>query len=158
VASQEHVDALNLDRYLAAIDAKIRATGSADWSRLSPAERMTITAYFFAMEVSNGGIEQFFINPAGDRWRDTLFALKVLGPDRLTVMYEEALSVFPGGAPSEDHLTRCRQYQAAGDTARDLLQRMTDQYYDLQGRSAEHCLYASLGRFATKHLATTKLT
>jgi hypothetical protein len=151
--SQEEIDALNLDRYLAAIRLKARG---GDGSCLCPAECMTITLYSFALEVTNGGIEQFFLNPAGDRWRDTLFALKVLGPARLTAMFEEALSVFPRSMPSENQLTRSREYLESGAPAQRLLQGLTDEYYDLQSQSADHCLYATLGRFATKQIAATR--
>src|SRR5438309_1282787 len=92
--SQEYLDERKLDEYLAVIDDKIMAAGGETLDCLSPPERATITAYFLALEISNGGIEQFFINPAGDRWRETRNALKTVGAVRLAGMFDEALSVF----------------------------------------------------------------
>ena len=151
--SQEELDSPNLDLYLGAISQKLNAAGSKGLSSLSETERRAIAAHIFACEVSNGGIEQFFVNPAGDDWRDTHAALKAFGPKRLTAMFEEALSIFPSGTPSEDHVTRCREYKQAGPEARKLLESLTDEYYDLQAESAENCLYAALGRLASQQLA-----
>ena len=142
-----------LDRYLEAIDKKILAGGGQTWDCLSPPERATITAYFLALEISNGGIEQFFINPAGDRWRETHDALKTVGATRLADLFEEALSVFPNGRPSTDQLTRCHQYEEAGGHAEQLLLKLTNAYYDLQEEGPADCLYEILTEFAIKQLA-----
>ena len=130
--SKSYLESLRLDEYLALIDRKVVAGGGKDWSCLSDAERMTLTAYFFACQVSNGGIEQFFINPQGNRWRDTLRALKLVGAVRLAAIFEEALTVFPNSTPSENQMTRCDQLARAGKTSNDLLDRLTGEYYDLQ--------------------------
>jgi hypothetical protein len=151
--SQEYLDERKLDEYLAAIDKKIIAAGGETWDCLSPPERATITAYFLASEISNGGFEQFFINPAGNRWRETRDALRTVGAVRLAAIFDEALSVFPDGAPSSDQLTRCRQYEEAGDHVKFLMERLTNEYYDRQEESPTDCLYRILAVFAIKQLA-----
>jgi hypothetical protein len=105
------------------------------------------------LEISNGGIEQFFINPAGDRWRETRDALKAVGAVRLATMFDKALSVFPDETPSTDQLTRCRQYKESGDDARCLMDELTIEYYDLQEKSPADCLYQILAVFAIGQLA-----
>jgi hypothetical protein len=147
------LDERRLDEYLTQIDKKIDVGGGEDWNCLSDAERTTITAYVLALEVSNGGIEQFFLNPSGDRWRDTLRAVKAVGAFRLAGLFEQALTVFPANTPSENQATRCDQLEAAGKQASDLLWRLTGEYYDLQARSAEDCLYQLLTAFAIRQLA-----
>jgi hypothetical protein len=147
------LDERKLDEYLALIDKKISANGGKDWSCLSNAERTTITAYFLALEVSNGGFHQFFLNPSGNRWRETLAAIKTVGAFRLEGLFEQALTVFPDSAPAEDHSTRFAQLRAAGEPAEEFLSNLTDQYYDLQAESAENCLYQRLTAFAIQQLA-----
>jgi len=151
--SQEYLDERRLDEYLAAIDKKIIAAGGETWDCLSAPERATITAYFLALEMTNGGIEQFFINPAGNRWRETRDALTTVGAVRLAALFDEALSVFPNETPSTDQLTRCRQYEEAGGHAKLLMERLTNEYYDLQEESPADCLYRILPAFAIKQLA-----
>jgi hypothetical protein len=143
------LDESRLDEYLASVDKKIEAAGGNTWSCLSEPELVTITAYFLALEISNGGIEQFFVNPTGDRWRETLSAIKTVGATKLASLFEEALSVFPDCAPSEDQVTRCAQLAAAGQPAIDLLSRLTSEYYN---RSAEDCLYQLLTAFAIRQM------
>jgi len=148
--SYEYLDERRLDEYLAGIDKKL-AAGGRTWDCLSAAERATITAHHLALEITNGGFEQFFINPAGDRWRETRDALKTVGAVLMGAMFDEALSVFPAAAPSPDQLTRCRQYDQAGDYAKWLMDRLTNEYYD---RSPADCLYQILTAFAIKQMAT----
>jgi hypothetical protein len=143
------LDENRLYEYLASIDKKIEAAGGNTWSCLSERELVTITAYFLALEITNGGIEQFFVNPSGDRWRETLRAIKMVGATNLASLFEEALSVFPDSTPSDDQKIRREQLAAAGQPAIDLLWRLTSEYYD---RSAEDCLYQLLTAFAIKQI------
>src|SRR5688572_8049900 len=85
------LDKSKLDEYLALIDKKIDAAGGRDWpmsggphpwSSLNDAERITITAYFFALDVSNGEFKKWFIE-RGDTWREALYAIKTVGATRL---------------------------------------------------------------------------
>jgi hypothetical protein len=146
----DDLDERKLDEYLARINKKILSSSSKDWSGLADTERTTILAYFFALEVTNGGIEQFFVNPSGDRWRETLRAIKAVGAYRLSGLVEQALSVFPDNTPSENQATRVDQLGAAGQSAREFLEKLTAQYYVLQAENAEHCLYQRLTAFAIK--------
>ena len=150
-----HLDERKLDEYLALIDKKLKAAGRKDWSCLNDAERMTVTAYFFALDVTNGGMEKFFLY-GGDRWRETLQAIKTVGATRLADLFEEALSLFPGGVPGSDEETRHNQLVASGglgaDGSEGLLWELTGKYYDLQAASPENCLYQRLTAFAIKQL------
>jgi hypothetical protein len=148
-------DERKLHEYLGMIGKKIDASGGEDRNCLSDAERTTITAHLFALDVTNGGIEKFFVNPSGDRWRETLRAIKSVGASSLAALFEEALTVFPDNTPSEDQMTRCDQLAAAGEPAAELLWRLTGEYYDLQEESSEHCLYQRLTAFAIKQMSAT---
>src|SRR5438874_9450693 len=124
------LDERNLDEYVAVIDKKLEAAGRKDWSCLNDAERTTLTGYFFALDVTNGGFEKFFLE-RGDRWRETLEAIRTVGATRLAALYEEALVVFPDGVPSSHYETRYHQLMAAGALGGDgLLWNLTGRYYD----------------------------
>ena len=105
------------------------------------------------MELSNGGLGQFFVNPNGDRWKETLHALQAVGALRLAVLFEEALTVFPNNTPSTVQETRSRQLATGGKAAADLLERLTNEYHVLQAESVNDCLYKKLTAFAIKQMA-----
>src|SRR5262249_17304799 len=119
----------------------------------------TLTGYFFALDVTNGGLEKFFLE-RGDRWRETLQAIKTVGAMRLAAIFEEALTAFPEGVPASDHETRYNQLMASGalggEAGEGLLWDLTGEYYDLQAASAENCLYQRLTAFAIKQLEGNK--
>ena len=146
------LDESKLHEYLAVIDKKLEGAGREDWSCLTDAERTTLTAYFFALDVTSGGMEKFFLE-RGYRWRETLHAIKTVGATRLAALFEDALAAFPGGVPSRDEAGRYNQLNAAGGLGGDgLLWELTGKYYDLQAASAENCLYQRLTAFAIKQL------
>src|SRR5262245_40828692 len=87
---------------------------SATWEALSELQQTILLVYALELEVCNGGIHQYFINPAGDAWKETLQALKRMDATRITQILEKALSVFPDSSPSTDHLTRDGQLRAIG--------------------------------------------
>jgi hypothetical protein len=152
VAFVNDLDERKLDEYLARIDKTLEAAGRKDWTCLSDAERTTLTGYFFAVDVTNGGMEKFFLE-RGDRWRETLEAIRTVGATGLAGLFEKALAAFPDGVPSSDYETRYNQLTAAGALGGEgLLWELTGQYYHLQAASSENCLYWRLTAFAIKQL------
>jgi hypothetical protein len=147
-----HLDERKLDEYLAVINQKLEAAGRNDRSSLNDAERTALAGYLFALDVTNGGIEKFFLE-RGDRWRETLQAIKAVGATQLAALFEEALGAFPDRVPSSDYEERYSQLMAAGALGGEgLLWRLTGEYYELQAASGEHCLYQRLTAFAIKQL------
>jgi len=145
------LDERKLDEYLRLIDRKLEAADCKDWSCLTVAERTTLVAYLFALDVTNGGMEKFFLH-RGDLWRETLEAIKFVGAVRLAGLFEEALTLFPASVPASDFKSRYEQLMASAGLGSDgLLWQLTGKYYDLQAASAENCLYQRLTGFAVKH-------
>jgi Domain of unknown function (DUF4375) len=146
------LDENKLDEYLALIDKKLEAAGRRDWKCLNDEERITLRAYFFALDVSNGEFEKYFLE-RGDSWRETLHAIRTVGASHLAALFEEALAAFPGGIPSSDPETRYNQLVAAGALGGEgLFWRLTGEYFKLQEASPQHCLYQRLTAFAIKQL------
>jgi hypothetical protein len=77
--------------------------------KTSSAERMVFAFAWLAREVSNGGFHQFFVNSAGDFWKDVLEGLIAIGDEQGLALYHQVLSIFPGSAPSEDRSIRLEQ-------------------------------------------------
>jgi hypothetical protein len=161
----QDLDEQKLDEYLALIDKKIDAAGGRDWpksggphpwSSLNDAERITMIGYFFALDVSNGGFEKWFLERGGT-WREALHAIKTVGATRLAKLFEEALAAFPGRIPSSDYETRYNQCVAAGALGGEgLFWRLTGEYFKLQEKSAEDCLYQRLTAYAIQQLEKLK--
>ena len=86
-------------RYLEKIDRKttIHPLG---YDGLAEHDKELLSAYEFELEVSNGGLEQYFINPAGDNWEKVYSALKTMGSKRILKIFDETIKLFPNGQPS----------------------------------------------------------
>ena len=118
-----------------------------DWNSLTEEERVIELVLAFELQVCNGGLGQFFVNPSGDRWEATLIALKRIGATKIAAMLEKALNIFPNGQPSSDQMTRCGQLVAAGPAADKLLRELTDEYYGLSKSSPSQDSYVRMGAF-----------
>lgn len=149
------LDEKKLHEYLALIDIKLDAAGRKDLSCLNDTERTTLMGYLFALDISNGGMEKFFLE-RGDVWRETLEAIKAVNATCLADLFEEGLSLFPGGIPASNYDTRHDQLMASGGLGKDghegQLWKLTGDYYRLQAASPENCLYQRLTEFAIKQL------
>jgi hypothetical protein len=99
----------------------------------SPAERMVFAMTWLAREVTTGGFRQFFVNTAGDFWKDVLEGLIAVGDQHGLAMFEEALAVFPNSQPSVDRRERLEQLSVLEEkdekTLSDHLNKMTGLYF-----------------------------
>ena len=76
------------------------------------AERMVFAFRWMAIEVNNGGFDQYFFNSAGDFWKDVFDGLQIIGDERGLASFREVLSIFPQASPSPDRFTRQEQLSA----------------------------------------------
>lgn len=141
------------EKHLHAWIATIPST--AKWESLSELQRTILLVYALELEVCNGGIHQYFINPAGDRWKETLHALVRIGATRITQILSKALTVFPEGSPSTDHLTRDQELRAIGPEGEELLERLTDEYYGLYRECPAEDSYAKMSQFLLREQGLT---
>jgi len=128
---------------------------SAKRESLSELQRTILLVYALELEVCNGGIHQYFINPAGDRWKETLVALKQMGATRISQILQKALTVFPRSSPSTDHLTRDRQLRAIGREGEALLEQLTNEYYGLYRECPEQDAYRIISEFLLREQGLT---
>jgi hypothetical protein len=75
--------------------------------RLSRSAQVLFNTGFFAGEIINGGMSQFFSNSSGDRAHETLAALREIGAVLCVQLLEKALTLFPDGIAPVDRQKRC---------------------------------------------------
>jgi hypothetical protein len=73
--------------------AWFEATRGRPWDSLSKAEIAVWHVYAFELQVANGGFHQALLND-GDRWQETLRALRRIDAVKIAQMFEESLTVF----------------------------------------------------------------
>ena len=86
------------------------------YGALTQRERILVDVAWLEAEVNNGGFDQFFFNSSGDRFRETVSALRAIGAERTAALVAEAGAVFPDG-PSPDRATRMKQMEAIPEDA-----------------------------------------
>jgi len=100
----------------AVIDALFdQAYHSKEWETnhdvLTEGDRMVMSVSTYLGEVCNGGFDQYFWNGAGDFCFDAAEALDAIGACEYRKFLSGAMSLFPGGSPSTDRLTRQDQLE-----------------------------------------------
>ena len=99
----------------------------------SLSERMIFAFTWLAREVQNGGFHQFFVNSAGDFWKDALNGLVAIGDQDGLALFRQALSIFPDSSPSEDRDTRLNQLDELEEQDEDKVwnhfKNATDHYF-----------------------------
>lgn len=100
-----------------------------DFAALRPAEQVVWCVDGLEREVNNGGLEQFFLNSAGDQARETAAALRAIGAGHTANLLERALAVFPDG-PSPDRDVRGEQIDALSGESRDALGELDAAFYE----------------------------
>ncbi len=99
----------------------------------SPAERMVFAFTWLAREVQNGGFHQFFVNSAGDFWKDVLDGLVAIEDEDGLTLFRQVLSIFPDSSPSESRDDRLDQLAGLEEQDEekvwDHFNNLTDRYY-----------------------------
>ena len=109
--------------------------GSKVYRRIStsPAERMVFAFNWLAREVQNGGFHQYFVNSAGDFWKDVLSGLASIGDNDGLALFRQALSIFPDSSPSEKRDSRLKQIDELNEDGEDKVWNhfkiVTDRYF-----------------------------
>jgi hypothetical protein len=101
--------------------------------QISFAERMVFAFTWLAREVQNGGFHQFFVNSAGDFWKDVLDGLVAIGDEDGLKLFRRVLSIFPDSSPPDDRDNRLDQLEQLEeqdeDKVWDHFKNVTDDYF-----------------------------
>jgi hypothetical protein len=87
----------------------------AGYAAMSREEQNVYLANLLTDEVVNGGVDQYFVNSAGNCAERTLVALDEMGLTDESRWFREALALFPDAGPAEDRSTRFDQLEAIGN-------------------------------------------
>jgi Domain of unknown function (DUF4375) len=131
----QHPAAKEVKRLFLTLDVQ----SEADYRQLPRRDRYLWDVSRFEAEVMNGGVNQYFFNPAGDHAAGCLEALTGIGAKRSHGLLKHACDLFPAGRPSADRSVRQQQLLAmsggkhvddliSGEIEVDLYQHMLNYY------------------------------
>jgi hypothetical protein len=109
------------------ISDKVNRSG---FDSLSYAEKCMHHVYWLETEVNNGGFDQYFFNSSGDYAIDTPAMLEEIGAHHTAQIVKEAISIFPGGAPSRDREERLKMYELISDEISRRLNELDSKFYE----------------------------
>jgi len=101
----------------------------ADMDHLSKPAQVLFNTGWFAGEVINGGISQFFSNSSGNRAHETLASLRTIGAVLCVQLLEKVLSLFPNGIAPADRQKRCELLFAFEERDPQFLEDLTQIFY-----------------------------
>jgi hypothetical protein len=111
-----------------------------DYRKLPLRDRYVWDICWFEVEITNGGMDQYLLNSAGDNAGECLEALEAIGAKQAYRLLKNAFDLFPDGRPSADRDVRESQMQRLaganriddmihGEIEVDLYQRLLDYYH-----------------------------
>ncbi|WLD11288.1 DMP19 family protein [Planctellipticum variicoloris] len=94
------------------------------YARMPQSFRYCLAVFECDAEIANGGLAQYFVNSAGDHWRDALAGLEAMGATSQRRALQGAIELFGKAGPSTDRRRRQSQlsqlYQKRNDVFRPL--------------------------------------
>ncbi len=121
--------AANPDEVTMVLRDRIIDLGDRGVDRLAREERHVFAVTVLFMEVTNGGLDQFFFNSTGDLALDARDGLAEIGPAPLADVYNCALAAFPHGTPSRDRATRQAQLADIDRADRNAFAALDESFY-----------------------------
>lgn len=99
---------------------------------LTPGQRAILALHWTVSEVSNGGFDQYFMNPTGDLAFEARAGFERIGADRTAALVDRAFAAFPGGSVPRDTDRRARLLESLDDDRRDeLFETVDEEFYSL---------------------------
>lgn len=102
---------------------------AAGYQNLTETEKYISGVYFYEAEVNNGGLDQYFFNSTGDRWKMTLAGLHKIGAHHAAEIFQNAVALFGPEGPAEEGIKRQNQLQQFSDADREKEEQLTDEFY-----------------------------
>jgi hypothetical protein len=102
------------------------------FKNLSEVEKTFIAIWSLEGEVNNGGFDQWFFNSSGDWALETPQCLVRIGAETTAKIVEAAISIFPGGNPSEDLEKRRKQMKEVNDVIEMKWNELDNKFYEYE--------------------------
>jgi hypothetical protein len=96
--------------------------------------------------LNSGGLHQFYYNSTGNLAAEAPTILSRIRADRLAQVLTKANALFGDGGPSQDRAKRIDQLDALSAEAKQALEQLTANYYELEEKSG------TVGDWLEKHL------
>ena len=110
-------------------DFVAKREGADGYENLTDAEKYVSAVYYYEAEVNNGGLDQFFFNSTGDRWKKTLGGLREIGANYAYRILNETTKLFGDEGPAEEWSKRQEQLQSLSEDYKEKEERLTNQFY-----------------------------
>lgn len=118
-------------------DFVARREGVVGYENLTIVEKYISGIYYYKAEVNNGGIDQFFFNSTGDRWKITLEGLQKIGANNACRILDQATKLFGEEGPSEKWIKRREQLKQFSEKTREKEEKLTDEFYRYEDNLSE---------------------
>jgi hypothetical protein len=125
-----------LDTFQAELDRKLEKD-SGDYRGFSPIERLAALRQWFQWEVSNGGLETYFFNSAGDHAVETSAMLRKIGALEAADILDRAIALSGVAGPSRDTHERREQLESLSAEQQRQLSELTDAYFTAENEGLE---------------------
>jgi hypothetical protein len=98
------------------------------YEKLSQPEKVFVCVWGLEGDVYNGGFEQYYINPVGDKAREAVDALKAIGAKAAEQVVRRANSLFGSSGPSPNRGMRQKEYESLDQHTKDKLVVLEKEY------------------------------
>lgn len=109
--------------------------GAGSTNKLDRVERAAICLRSLGLEVSNGGMHQYYFNSSGEFAMETPEVLRRIGARDLARIVTEANLLFGSAGPNPDWEERRKQLREMDEQANKRFDELTHRYYQVMDRS-----------------------
>ena len=119
-----------MDTLQAAFETACGKFNGSNLDSLSEPDRVLVTIWGLEAEVNNGGVDQYYLNGAGDQAFFAPVALSLIGANQMAAIVKEANAAFGAAGPPPDW--QLRRERLLGLTGREagLWDRLDGEFYE----------------------------
>jgi hypothetical protein len=122
------------------------------FAQLSEGQRNILAVAICRSEISNGGVDQFFLQSTGNIWRQALSGLRAIEADRYTKLLEKVLALFPGANAPIEAAKRNEILESLPESRVERLFESVNEKWDELDSSEKHSLAAHCARYIRANL------
>lgn len=123
------------------------------FGQLNEGQRNVLAVAICRSEVSNGGVDQFFLESAGNIWPQAVAGLHAIKADRYTKLLKKVLALFPEDSAPIEQGKRNEILQSLSETRVEKVFESVNEKWDELDSSENH----SLAAFCARYIRTNPL-
>jgi len=117
------------------------------FAQLNEGQRNILAVAICHSEISNGGVDQFFLQSAGNIWPQALAGLRAIEADRYSKLLEKVLALFPGANAPVEAAKRDEILESLSESRVERLFESVNEKWDELDSSEKHSLAAYCARY-----------